>query len=213
MAIRPTTRKRTARFSSKGVKLGGDSSLNLREINLPALGTRLRLGEFQKRQKIFERLAILARITVGELNSRLEPKFNRWQPMACADRYDIWQWQAFARQSTWQAELLSRKLGISRRQLQRCTRKLFGCSPQDWLNRQRLALAVELLQEQRLVKEVWARLGYKQASHFSRAFKMQHGLSPTAFLRWNKKQITICGTFRQRREASVLEEGQNVRQG
>jgi AraC-like DNA-binding protein len=91
-------------------------------------------------------------------------------------------WLALARESSFRVKVLSRKLSISQRQLQRYTQKVFRRSPQELLNEQRLTLAVGCLKEERSVKSVAFQLGFKQASHFSREFKAFYGLPPTAFL-------------------------------
>jgi AraC-like DNA-binding protein len=102
--------------------------------------------------------------------------------MARADIHNLKHWLELAHKSAYKAQLLSKELNISTRHLRRCTMQLFGCSPQHWLNEQRLILAERLLKETRLVKIVSSDLGFKQVSHFSREFKLRYGLSPTAFL-------------------------------
>jgi AraC-like DNA-binding protein len=105
-------------------------------------------------------------------------------------RKDIhtFQWLGVAKQSSFSANLLSKELNVSRRQLQRYTQALFGRSPQEWLHQQRMDLAGDLLREQRSAKAVAAHLGFKQLSHFSREFKLRYGLSPRAFLTWTDRQ-------------------------
>jgi len=73
-------------------------------------------------------------------------------------------------------------LNCSERQLRRCCVRVFGCSAQEWLDEQRLKVAANLLKEQRCVKTVALDLGFKQASHFSRRFKLYYGLSPSKFM-------------------------------
>lgn len=91
-------------------------------------------------------------------------------------------WQRLARQSGYNASQLSKALQVCPRQLHRYTRRLFGRSPQEWLDEERLNLATEMLKQSRSVKWVAFQLGFKQVSHFSREFKLRHRLSPTAFL-------------------------------
>jgi AraC-like DNA-binding protein len=95
---------------------------------------------------------------------------------------DIAEWRKSARASGYRAWRLAGHLGISRRQLTRYTRSVFGRSPQDWLNAERLNDAPERLKTVRSVKTVAFELGFKQRSHFSREFKLTHGVSPTSFL-------------------------------
>ena len=47
-----------------------------------------------------------------------------------------------------------------------------------WLNALRLARAYELIRSGESVKSVAFELGFKQLSHFSRAFKQAHGVAP-----------------------------------
>jgi AraC-like DNA-binding protein len=102
--------------------------------------------------------------------------------MAKLDLQDLVRWRQAALLSGWHAAVLARELDVSRRQLQRYTRAVFHCSPQKWLNEQRLILAGERLKGLRSVKVVAYELGYKQLSHFSRQFKHFHHVAPTAFL-------------------------------
>lgn len=95
---------------------------------------------------------------------------------------DFSEWRKRARASGYNAWRLAAHLGISRRQLTRYTQATFGRSPQDWLDAQRLNDARDCLREVRSVKEAAFQLGFKQSSHFSREFKLVHGLSPTAYL-------------------------------
>ena len=104
--------------------------------------------------------------------------------MARVGVYDLGKWVSMAWESGYDSAVLSRKLNVSQRQLQRYTRKLFGRSPQDWLDEQRLGIAAGLILKRRSVKEVAYQLGYKQPSHFSREFKIYYGLSPAQFLAW-----------------------------
>jgi len=104
------------------------------------------------------------------------------------DASDRAYWREMARKAGYNANVLAEELGISRRHLQRYTRKLFERSPQAWLEEQRLALAVGLLKEHRSVKTVAFELGFKQPNHFSREFKRHHGISPTQCFAQNADQ-------------------------
>jgi AraC-like DNA-binding protein len=87
-----------------------------------------------------------------------------------------------ARRAGYKVGIMSRLLRISQRQLQRKIRRLFGLPPLRWIRGLRLTTAGRLLMKFRSVKRVCFRLGYKQLSHFSRDFKLFHGLTPTDFL-------------------------------
>ena len=58
-----------------------------------------------------------------------------------------------------------------------------GMTPQQWLNELRLQKAVEPLARGARPKDVADQFGYNQASHFSRAFKRFHGMTPREVLR------------------------------
>jgi len=95
---------------------------------------------------------------------------------------------AMARQSGFHAGALSKQLKISPRQLRRYTHDYFGCSPQAWLDQQRLHLAGDLLKEHRCIKTVAFQLGFKRVSHFSRKFKSHYGVCPTGYIGWHDRQ-------------------------
>jgi AraC-like DNA-binding protein len=110
-----------------------------------------------------------------------------------------------ARESTYRAARLSELLDLSRRQLQRLTLKLFGHSPQAWLDQQRMIAAPSVLKQTRSAKETAFDLGFKQRSHFSLHFKKRYGLWPAEFLAnpdrlppdvhrsKSEQQIAACG--------------------
>jgi len=74
---------------------------------------------------------------------------------------------------------LSTQFGLNEFKLKKGFRELFGTSVFDYLLDQRLCLAKSLLQEGGFrVNEVAARIGYKNANHFSTAFKQKFGITP-----------------------------------
>jgi AraC-like DNA-binding protein len=87
-----------------------------------------------------------------------------------------------ARRSGFKIRKMSGILGISQRQLQRETLRHFGLRPLHWVKMQRLTAAARLLKKRQPIKFVCDQLGFKQLSHFSREFKLFHGLTPTQFL-------------------------------
>jgi len=97
-------------------------------------------------------------------------------------------WRELARQSRYKAGSLAELLHISPWTLQRCIRRLFERSPQDWLNEQRLVLAAEMLPDCDSLKGLAYELGYKNESHFCHQFKRHYGRSPKDFLRQKNRQ-------------------------
>lgn len=91
-------------------------------------------------------------------------------------------WPTLAHSSQFLARNLASLCRISPRHLRRRFREQFGCSTQAWLDEQRMRAAGPLLREKQCVKVVAYELGFKQVSHFSRAFKKFHGLTPTAYM-------------------------------
>src|SRR6266404_6785429 len=108
--------------------------------------------------------------------------------MARIDIYDLEYWRRVALESRYCVRSVCTKAGVSQRQLQRYTRLIFGRSPQQWLNEERLMSAGNRLKESRSVKAVAWDLGFKQVSHFSREFRCYYGLSPSAFLAWMDRE-------------------------
>ncbi|HEY1170218.1 MAG TPA: helix-turn-helix transcriptional regulator [Verrucomicrobiae bacterium] len=91
-------------------------------------------------------------------------------------------WLRLAKEARFNASRLAKLCGITLRQLERQAQQTLGCTPQTWLDEQRMVAAQLLLRETDTVKEVAFRLGYTQASHFCRQFKQYYELTPTQFI-------------------------------
>ena len=84
----------------------------------------------------------------------------------------------------WTVERLARAVGLSRAAFARRFVALSGRSPLRYLTELRLALAASLLEnDDASLAEVALRVGYVSEFAFSRAFKRQHGVTPSRFRR------------------------------
>src|ERR1041384_3878592 len=90
-------------------------------------------------------------------------------------------WSELARQARFSPRHLASVCRVSLRQLERYYNDSFGQTPQEWLNEARFREAKKLLLKGLSVKEVSFKLGFKQASHFSRSFKQRTGQPPSAY--------------------------------
>ena len=77
---------------------------------------------------------------------------------------------------------LCRDCGISMRTMERAFLRELGMTVDDWRRQARLMKAVELLVEGRGVKEVAARVGYRQPSAFVETFRQGMGATPKAWV-------------------------------
>ena len=79
-------------------------------------------------------------------------------------------------------EEAAREAGVSRSYLYRAFQSEFGCSPSDYLTRYRIQRAAQLLRHSGLpVGTVAASVGYEDPFYFSRAFRREMGVSPSAY--------------------------------
>jgi AraC-like DNA-binding protein len=81
---------------------------------------------------------------------------------------------------------LERVSGYSRRNLQLAFQQRFGCGPIQWIRQQRLEHARRALltaDQSQSVAAIASRYGFSSASAFSRDFRAQFALSPSALLR------------------------------
>jgi transcriptional regulator GlxA family with amidase domain len=78
---------------------------------------------------------------------------------------------------------VARRIATSRRQLQRIYAEIGGTTFRDQLTRVRMQRAADLLRDGAplTVREVAARVGYRQAAQFAKTFRGHHGLAPAEF--------------------------------
>ena len=74
------------------------------------------------------------------------------------------------------------KINITKSYLRKICKKTIGLTPSECIYARLMLEACKLLEDHgSTIKEVAFRLGFKTASHFSRFFKAQSGLSPTRY--------------------------------
>ena len=74
---------------------------------------------------------------------------------------------------------VARRIASSRRQVQRSYDEIGRTTFRDQLTRVRMERAAELLRGSELtVREVAARVGYRQPAQFAKAFRKHHGVAP-----------------------------------
>ena len=80
--------------------------------------------------------------------------------------------------------------GVSLRQLERYFQSDYQCPPARWLSRERFRLARRLLDRTYSIKEVAYAVGFKNNAHFSTAFRREHGMSPSEYLKRRSQVAT-----------------------
>ena len=84
----------------------------------------------------------------------------------------------------WTLERLSRQCCSNRTSLNAYIRQRTGMTMRSYLSSLRMTMAANLLRDTELpVSEIVSRVGYDSASHFSRAFRAHHGVSPADYRR------------------------------
>jgi AraC family transcriptional regulator, regulatory protein of adaptative response / methylphosphotriester-DNA alkyltransferase methyltransferase len=96
---------------------------------------------------------------------------------------------------------VARRVASSRRQVQRAFTELYGASFRTALCRIRMRKAAELLglEEALTVREVAARVGYRQPAQFAKAFQRELGMTPSAF---REQRLGLPGPRRGRVQRS-----------
>jgi AraC-like DNA-binding protein/DNA-binding CsgD family transcriptional regulator len=91
------------------------------------------------------------------------------------------------------AEVVAKALACSSRQLQRAYAEFGDGTFHDDLIARRMAAAADLLSRPAIpIRDIAQRVGYRQPSHFARAFRRRYGVPPSAF-RAELRQAKRCG--------------------
>lgn len=79
-------------------------------------------------------------------------------------------------------DTLSRKAYMSRNEFFKWFREQFGISPLEYINRERIKMAKQLLSEKRnSVSEIGYQCGFSDVNYFVRLFKKEEGITPGAY--------------------------------
>ncbi len=82
---------------------------------------------------------------------------------------------------------LANNAGVSERHLNRCFLQETGMTPLTYLNRYRIQRARELLEQGQLsITEIMGRVGFSESSHFTRVFRREVGIIPSAYKRGDR---------------------------
>ena len=102
-------------------------------------------------------------------------------------------WEQRARDAGFNVSILAVQCGVSRRQLLKFIKQLFGMTAHQWMLRVRMGAASVLLRQGFYVKEVSHQLGFKQAAHFCREFKRYYGIPPGHFPLLSAAKVPASG--------------------
>jgi len=188
----PEFRQRMLRLEQRLLRAESEESLAIRALIEPWLAM-LRdeqppsTGErFRIQIQLFELLARLATLAVppedeaaGDDASASYVRYARAIAEVIKRHFDPHERVDLDGQPALRIEQIAASLGISPGYALEAFRKLYGMSPRQYLSDLKMREAKALLQQSHLgLKEIAARLGYAELSHFSRQFKRWTGLSP-----------------------------------
>ena len=98
-------------------------------------------------------------------------------------------------QRDWDVTQMAAVIGVSDAQLRRLCASAVGASPRQLLCNLRLQSAAVLLRDPSMrVKEIQARVGIADASHFCRDFRDRFGVSPTEYRYQNERRTDSADT-------------------
>lgn len=116
-----------------------------------------------------------ARIPAARLDPAHEVVFQLSDPAEIAER-----WEQLAKAAEFRSQNLAKILNVSIRTVQRHFQHHYEMPLHAWLRSVRLNEGFSRIAAGEPIKTVAFDLGYRQLSHFSRAFKTFHGVIPSA---------------------------------
>jgi len=120
----------------------------------------------------------------------------------------ITDWDDRARKAGYRTAVIALEAGVSRRQLNRYFHLRHGVVAHLWIERLRIDAALRLLQQGRLIKEIAFVLGYKNCTHFSRAFRRVQGICPTHFIPEPLAVVELSSTENVQKWSQMFKNGQ-----
>jgi transcriptional regulator GlxA family with amidase domain len=93
-----------------------------------------------------------------------------------------YEWEKLVEPAHFNANELARLCGVTPRQLQRQFQQHLRCSPQFWLDLQKLIYAQRLLLAGYSVKNASSESHFRCCSHFCRKFKAHYHMTPSEFV-------------------------------
>lgn len=94
-----------------------------------------------------------------------------------------------ARDGEYRMSALCERIDVSERHLRRVFMEGLGISPKEWLRKERMVAARNLLRHGSPIKEVAIDLGFSTSKMFSRDFLSFYGVRPTDFQRKESEHI------------------------
>lgn len=112
---------------------------------------------------------VAAPVITNEIDRRFREQMNAWLHAHISD-------------SNLNVDELARKLGYGRSTFYKRVKAITGQSPNDYVKKIRMELALELLKDDRLtIAEIAYKIGIEDPYYFSRIFKGIYGVSPTKY--------------------------------
>ena len=158
---------------STGINKGADAFLP-KPLNIPRLKARIK-QLLQTRAQLKQQFARKLKVSPNEVTVTSMDEKILSKALAVVENH--------MRDEDFDVELFSREMGMGRGTLYRKLKALTGLAPNPFIRSIRLKRAAQLLKTQKvLVSEAMEHVGIMDSSYFSRIFKKEFGMSPTAYM-------------------------------